>query len=257
MNYKHKEVKMKKKYYLIIILITILTAGIFSVHKVINDFYDKNVPILAYHVISDDPKSDMEVSTNNFKKQMQFLHDHHFHVMSMKELEDFKKSKDVIKGKKIVITFDDGDESYYTRALPIMEEYHFPSVNFVITSKIGLKNHLTKEQFDELKDNKLVELESHSNLLHHRDKAKSKEYDLYNDDLKSNKEYHFKYYAYPFGITNEEYVSALKDNDIHMAFKYAPSHWMNIDDDDYLLPRVPIYNSTSFFKFILKVLIKR
>ena len=249
---------MKRKEVLIIASILLIFAiGYFSLEKILDHFYDDNIPILAYHEISDHPKSDMEVTPENFEKQMKFLYNHNFKVMNLDEVEDFKKHKERFKGKKVAITFDDGKESYYTKAVPILEKYHFQSTLFVITDRIDDKSYITKEQFEELKKNKLVFLESHSYKLHDHDSAKSNDYELYDKDLKKNKDYQFKYYAYPYGISNENYIKALKDNDIHMAFKYSPSHWMNTESDNYTLPRVPVYNSTSYLKFILKVLIKR
>lgn len=247
----------RKEVYIVVLVLLIITIGYFTTQTIINNFYNENIPILAYHVISDKPKNDMEVSTENFKRQMKFLHEHHFQVISLNDVEDFKIHHKHSKGKKVAITFDDGSESYYTKAVPIMEKYNFPSTNFIITERIGNKGYLTEEQIEELKKKKIVSFESHSYKLHDHDSAYSKDYMLYDNDLKKNFEYHFKYYAYPFGISNDEYKKALKDNDIHLAFKYSPSHWLNVNDDDYELPRVPVYNSTSFNKFALKVLIKR
>ena len=249
---------MKRKV-LGIIVISIVVLNIINIifNNYVNRSYDKSIPILAYHVVCDNPTDDMHVSTNNFNRQMKFLYNHHFRVLTLEELESFKKGEKSYPGKKVVITFDDGSESYYTKALPILEKYGFASTNFIITSKINQKGYLTDEEIKKLKENKLVRLEGHSRNLHQRENANSEDYQLYSDDLKSNKDYQFKYYAYPFGISNDEYVKALKDNDIKLAFKYAPSHWMNENNDNYNIPRVPVYNSTAFYKFVLKVLIKR
>jgi len=249
---------MKKKLFYVFgsLILVLLILNIVAM-LVIRNFYQDNIPVLAYHIISDNPKDDMEVSTTNFRMQMKYLHDHHFQVLSIDDVIAFKKGEKNFPGKKVAITFDDGSESYYLKALPIMKEYDFPSTNFVITSKINNRGYLSAEQIDKLKEEKLVKLESHSYGLHNREFANSRDYDKYNDDLKKNSQYHFKYYAYPFGISNEEYIKALKENGIEYAFKYAPSHWLNRDEDDYSLSRVPIYNSISYNKFILKLLIKR
>lgn len=247
----------KKKIWIILVVLLFIAFAYIILKNVILHFYDENIPILAYHVISDNPKNDMEVSTSNFERQMAFLHRHHFKVLSLEEVELFKTRKKRFDGKKIAITFDDGSESYYTKALPILKKYNFTSTNFVITGRLGKNGYLSKEQFDKLKNDKLVSLQSHSFNLHNHSAAKSNDYKLYTEDLEKNKDYHFKYYAYPFGISNENYIKALSDNDIILSFKYSPSHWMNVFDDNYTLPRVPIYNSTSFFKFVLKTLIRR
>ncbi len=249
---------MKKKlFYIFIIVICFIFLAYFGAKRIINYFYDENIPILAYHVVSDNPKDDMEVSTKSFQKQMKFLHDYHFQVLSMEDVISFKKGEKKYPGKKVAITFDDGSESYYSKALPILKKYGFPSTNFIITSKINQKGYLTTEQIENLKKDNLVRLESHSYKLHNRDIAKSNDYDVYDKDFKYNSDYHFRIYAYPFGISNNEYIKALKDNDFEYAFKYAPSHWLNINDDNYSLSRVPVYNSTSYIKYILKLFIKR
>ncbi len=248
---------MKKRINLILIVIIVMFFVYIGVREIILGFYNQNIPVLAYHVISDKPKNDLEVSTKNFEKQMKFLYDHNFDVMSLKDVERYKRDKKFTKRKKVVITFDDGDESYYLKAFPILKKYSFPSTVFLITSRIGKKGYITSDELKILKDNKLSDIESHSYNLHNHDAAYSKNYKLYNDDMQKNKDYNFKYYAYPFGINNEVYKKALKDNGFKMSFKFSPSHWLNVNDDDYELPRVPIYNSTSLFKFVMKVLIKR
>ena len=248
---------MKKKVGIVLVLLLALCFISIGVKSFIDNSYNENIPILAYHIISDNPKNDMEVSTKNFKRQMKFLHNHGFKVMSLDDVEKFKRGEKRFKGRKVAITFDDGWGSYYSKAVPILEEYSFPSTNFIITGQIDKEEYLTSEQISELRKNKLVSLESHSKNLHNKKVAYSEDYQQYDEDFKENKEYNFKYYAYPFGIKNDEYVKALKNNDMKLAFRYAPSHWMNVNSDDYDLPRVPLYNSKSFYKFVLKVLIKR
>ena len=249
---------MKKKiYYVCLSIIIVFILLLVVINRIVAHFYDENIPILAYHVISDYPMNEMEVSTSNFERQMKFLHDFHFRVLSLEEVENYKLGKVKIKGRKVAITFDDGSESYYLKAVPILKRYHFHSTNFVITSKLNTAGYLSTEEYEELKNDDLVDLQSHSHSLHNREHAKCNDYREYYDDLNKNRDYNYKYYAYPFGISNSEYIKALKDNNIQMAFKYAPSKWLNVHDDNYVLPRVPIYNSTSFFKFILKLLIKR
>lgn len=250
---------MKKKVKIIIIsLLCLFIVGTLVAQVIIYNSFNNCIPVLAYHVISDNPKSDMEVNTKDFEKQMKYLSENNYEVMNLDDIYNWKKSKSHKKGRKVAITFDDGDESYYTKALPILRKYHFKSTNFIITSRIGTDNYLKKDQIDNLNNDELVELEGHSRLLHSHDAAYSEDYDLYKSDMDSNRDFGFKYYAYPFGISNEIYEKALKDSDYKMAFKYSPSKWVNINSqNDYKLPRVPVYGSTSLFKFILKVLINK
>lgn len=247
---------MKKQFKKIfIIAISIIILMIIGIIILIEISFKNNIPILAYHVVTENPQSDMEVSIENFEYQMKFLSNHNYKTLTLDEFYEWKKGKLDIKGKKVIITFDDGSNTYYKNALPILEKYEFDSVNFLINSRINQEGYLTDEDIEILKQNPLVELENHSYDLHNHDDAYSKDYDIYNDDLKTTIEKEYKYYAYPFGISNEEYKNALKDNGYKLSFKYSPSKWANKNQDDYEVRRVPVYNSTSKLKFKLKVLL--
>lgn len=242
---------MKKK--ILIIIISVLVVLFFGILSYFNIIFSSNIPILAYHDVLDNPLNDTDISYEKFEKQMEFLKKHNYRTLSLDEFYEWKNGKK-IPGKKVVLTFDDGYESFYTKVVPILNKYNFKATVFVVESNIGNNNCLTKEEIDKLKENENIAIESHSNNLHLEDKARSNDYDVYNDDLKNNNGY--KYYAYPFGINNDNYVKALKDNNYKMAFLFSKSTWANKKQDDFLIPRVPIYNSNSLLKFKLKVLVK-
>ena len=244
--------KTKKILLIIISIIILLIIGIIIF---INQSFNNNIPVLAYHVVTDNPKDDMEVSIENFEYQMKYLAKHNYKVISLDEFYEWKKGNIDIAGKKIVITFDDGSDTYYKNVLPILEKYNFKSAIFIINSRVNTTGYLSKNDMELLNENQLVELENHSYNLHNHDAAYSEDYGLYNNDLKINNKDGYEYYAYPFGISNDEYKKALKDNGYKLAFKYSPSKWANKEQDDYEVRRVPIYNSTSKLKFKLKVLL--
>lgn len=243
---------MKKKIIFLSLILTIL-IGILIYNNLI---YENNVPILAYHDVLENPISETDISIKNFEKQMRFLYKNNYKTLSLDEYLDWKNGKK-IKGKKILLTFDDGKESYYNTVVPILEKYNFKSVIFVIQSAVDEPGYLTSNEILDLKNNyKNTQIESHSYNLHNADLAISKNYDIYNNDIKLNKENNYKYYAYPFGISNKNYKKALKDNNYKLAFLYSPSKWSNKNQNNYQITRVPIYRSNSLLKFILKVTIK-
>lgn len=53
-------------------------------------------------------------------------------------------------GKDVVFTFDDGGESSYTKAAPILEKYGRSGVFFIAADYIGTPGFLSKEQIAEL-----------------------------------------------------------------------------------------------------------
>ncbi len=53
---------------------------------------------------------------------------------------------DVWPEKSVVLTFDDGHESNYTLALPVLQEYGFKAEFFITTGWIGTPHYLIEEQ---------------------------------------------------------------------------------------------------------------
>ena len=99
---------MKKKIVLLV-LIFIILVGTTIYNKII---FENNIPILAYHDVVEDAKADTDIDVKEFDKQMKFLHKNNYKTLSLDEYYAWKKGKK-IKGKKILLTFDDGKESYY------------------------------------------------------------------------------------------------------------------------------------------------
>lgn len=62
----------------------------------------------------------------------------------------FEEQVKALQGKDVVFTFDDGGESFITKAAPILEKYGFKGVFFISTKYIGTPGFLTPEQIREL-----------------------------------------------------------------------------------------------------------
>ncbi len=243
---------MKKIIVVLGILFFLFGCGLFLYEKIV---FTNNIPILAYHNVLENPLEETDISRKNFEAQMAYLAKHHYKTLSLDEFYDWKNGKE-IKGKKVVLTFDDGKESFYTTIVPILEKYQLKATVFVIQSAINMPGYLTEEQVIDLKNKDFIDVESHSYNLHGEDTAKSNDYKIYSEDMEKNKENGYHYYAYPFGIASENYVSALKDNHYKLAFLFSPSKWANKMQENYEITRVPIYKSNSLWKFKLKVFFK-
>ena len=80
------------------------------------------VPILAYHKIQNGFEFGInKVSLNAFEKQIKYLHETDYQTVSLANLKNENKSK--ISSKAVVITFDDGDESIFYNAFPILDSH--------------------------------------------------------------------------------------------------------------------------------------
>lgn len=58
-----------------------------------------------------------------------------------------------------------------------------------------------------------------------------------------------KYFAFPYGATNENIINVLKKNNVSLAFGYNQNRNMTINDDQYLLPRYLMFSEMPMFYF--------
>lgn len=257
---------MKKKILLVIVFFIIL--GIISI-LYMHYFKEDKVPILTYHnivdVMDEDPQITVNITTKKFEEQIKWLHSHGYKTITMDELFEWKTNNKKIPRKSIIITFDDGWKSYYEKAIPILEKYHMKSNVFVVweyTKNVTERNENTYMNFNDISDiisnHKDHQILSHSYSLHDKAKADSQDYNLYNSDIKkvASLGYDIKYYAYPYGHNNEEYIRALKDNNYRLAFTFGPYDYVSKDSDNYRLPRMGLFESTKDWKFKLKMFLE-
>jgi peptidoglycan/xylan/chitin deacetylase (PgdA/CDA1 family) len=84
-----------------------------------------SAPILMYHVINPPPPGapfpGLYVSPSEFAAQMQALADAGFHAVTLDQLSAYwRHGTPLPPGKPVVVTFDNGYQSQYTNALPVL-----------------------------------------------------------------------------------------------------------------------------------------
>ncbi|MCF7801185.1 MAG: polysaccharide deacetylase family protein [Candidatus Marinimicrobia bacterium] len=92
---------------------------------------------LVYHKVSDEFEWGLTtVSPSAFRRQMLDLRRNGFAFKRVHELLPLQS-----KERKVAITFDDGYESVYTEAFPILNELQIPGTVFIITDFVGRSNN--------------------------------------------------------------------------------------------------------------------
>ena len=110
------------------------------------------VPVMTYHHVSDAESGHSlnNVTPRSFARQMEFLKEHRYNVISFDDLADGLKKGRVFARNTVVIQFDDGYEDNYTNALPVLKQYHFPAMEFLISDMVGTPGFLTWDQVREM-----------------------------------------------------------------------------------------------------------
>lgn len=186
-------------------------------------------PVLAYHKVTNEFEWGItRVKPESFEQQVEYLKEEGFSNIDLEQLLSGKEKKD----KQIAFTFDDGYESVYQNAFPVLKRYGFSATIFLITGYTGKENsweagfgrkfkHLSWEQIQEMKESGL---QFGSHTVNHPDLTRLHQKSL-GYELKKSKEIiedklnqEIKFLSYPFGRHNQLVRTEAKNAGYKAAF---------------------------------------
>ncbi|MGY6278089.1 poly-beta-1,6-N-acetyl-D-glucosamine N-deacetylase PgaB [Methylomonas sp. MgM2] len=137
-----------------------------------------NFLVLNYHDILEEeekvpPFDRIAVNKQHLDQHFAWLKKHHYRVIGVQDLLDAAKGRKALPDKAVLLTFDDGYLSFYTRALPLLQKYHYPATLAVVGSWLegqhrhDLKPIMSAAQIREVMASGLVEIASHTHDMHH------------------------------------------------------------------------------------------
>jgi peptidoglycan/xylan/chitin deacetylase (PgdA/CDA1 family) len=161
---------------------------------------------LLYHRIARSQTSDpYYVPPEEFQAQMQALKNWGYTSIPISLLVDAINYGVKMPPRPIVITFDDGDVTVYSQAFPIMREYGFIGVNYLVTNYVGTDGYMGVEQLKELA---AAGWQTGSHSISHVDLTSIKilAWEVVESHHKLEKllGVPVKTFAYPFGKMNED-----------------------------------------------------
>lgn len=102
----------------------------------INVFISSNVNatvVLQYHHIDENTPKSTSLSPKLFEQHLDYLQDNDYRVLSMSEFISSLAEPEESRAKSVVITFDDGYQSIYKNAFPLLKERKLPFTVFINT----------------------------------------------------------------------------------------------------------------------------
>lgn len=234
-----------------------------AIKKIVFFFDFSGAVILLYHSVGYSNEF-FTVRPEDFKKQMSYLKEKKFKVISLAELGGLLARNETIGKKTVVITFDDGYEDNFLMAYPILKKNGFPATIFVVSSLIDKTikarrgtdmNILSERQMKELAHSGLIKFGSHAN--NHQKLAKLEEKEVEKELIDSKRmlsnilREEVASLAYPFGSYNEQ-VKKIAGKHFKIAGGVGRG-LIHDNQDRWQLPRFSIDHKVSFwqFKFIL------
>ena len=142
------------------------------------------LPILMYHHLLKESSRHGKyvISPDDFAADLDWLLSQGYETVTVGQVIDWANGKGSLPQKPVMITFDDGYESFYEYAFPILQQRNCKAVLSVIgrytdeyteTEDHHINySHCTWMQIDELAQSGLVEIQNHSYDLHTYDGEK-------------------------------------------------------------------------------------
>lgn len=121
----------------------------------------QTIPILCYHRFGGGGAK-MVVSPSNFAAQLDWLARNDYQVLKLSQVAGFLSGREALPRKSVVITIDDGYESVYRHAYPLLKKHGFPATLFVYTDFIGAADGLSWAQLQEMAASGVIDIQAHS-----------------------------------------------------------------------------------------------
>lgn len=173
---------------------------------------------------------------DDFKAQMNYLKVEGFHTLTLQEIKDFYEKGIELPDKSVLLTFDDAFQSVSKYAYPILKNYQFNAVCFVVLGWLSKEKKsfqpnkstvMSKQELEKMKD--VFEFANHTTNLHMRYEDGTTEMQrVFLSELKEDLKVCGKYvtvpdvFAYPFGIYQSDDTKRLDESSIHYAFTTVP-----------------------------------
>lgn len=132
------------------------------------------IPVLMYHhfVEEGEEVGYTTISDVAFEEQITYLKSKGYNTITDQDIVDFYYYGKELPENPIHITMDDGYESNYKIAYPILKENGMKATIFVIVSRIDgdyYPPRLTWDQIKEMSDSGVISIQSHTYDLHHKE----------------------------------------------------------------------------------------
>ncbi len=94
------------------------------------------LPVVMYHHIDADAAAsgDYVITPETFESDLRWLRAHGYEAVSVRELLSWEAGTGALPEKPVLITFDDGQESFLVWALPLLEKYDMCAVAAIVGS---------------------------------------------------------------------------------------------------------------------------
>lgn len=224
------------------------------------------LPIFTYHHVNTKVNSDITIKPSVFEAQLKLLSDLGYHTITARELVDYHQKGTPLPDKPVMITFDDGWRTQYSRAWPLLNKYGFKATFFINPQPVGrgYKAYMNRDMVEELaKAGNDIESHTwkHTRLTRKRDQS-AEEYQRETLSALTNANDWIRHVvgqqpvaiAYPYGIYDLETVGFVSAAGYKIGFTVDESVADARKWDRYQLKRFTISSRETMVSFKRRLL---
>ena len=133
---------------------------------------EASVAIFCYHEV-DRSNDDFAVSHQQLDQQLRFMKKQGYHFVSLDEYLRYTRGEITLPEKSVMITFDDGYRSFYTKVYPLLQKYQIPGMLAIVSSWTNheekpndVRDTASWEELREMEASGLVTVVSHTHAMH-------------------------------------------------------------------------------------------
>jgi peptidoglycan/xylan/chitin deacetylase (PgdA/CDA1 family) len=213
---------------------------------------DVSAPVLMYHVINPPPVGapfpGLYVPAPEFAQQMRSLAAAGFHAVTLQQLWRHWHGGAPLPVKPVVITFDNGYQSQYSNALPVLRAMHWKAVeNMQLTGLPPSQGGLSQQQIRGLiaagweLDTQGI---SHADLVTLTPAELHEQVALARQSIQRRYHVPVQWFCYPSGHYDAAVIAAVRQAGFLGSTTVVPG-WAGPGDDPYRLPRLRVLGGTS------------
>lgn len=222
-----------------------------------------HLPILCYHHVAAAGKSPgyqrFQMSAARFEEQVSYLFHSGYLCLTLRDAAARWREKRIDR-RTVILTFDDGYDSFYEIALPILCRYGFPATVFAVSGEVGGLSRWNPGSeaglmgWSQLRELHRAGIEIGSHTVSHR-RLSDLELAAVREEVKNSRAAleeklgaPVKSFAYPFGAFNRAIEGLVQEAGYDAACSSLRGN-LHTAGERYRLKRVPAHDFTPLARF--------
>lgn len=231
----------------------------------------ERVPVLMYHRVGDVHNGWERkycISPQRFAEHMHALAKAHWQAVSCDEFIAWQKGLQDLPVKSFLLSFDDGFKGVYEHAWPVLCQYHWPAVMFLVSHLIGQEDAWSKNEnpggntYPLMNRAEIAEMGQggfsfHGHSRHHLDLTTLNEIALADETAGCKAELEglgipCRYFAYPYGRFGEREAVAVRSAGFEAAFSVQPG-FNRPGGDAFQIRRLDVFGTDTSTMLLRKI----